>query len=218
MTDARNAPLYRVTEAAHLLRISPATLSDWIRPRHIELADRRADCQLISPPTPNRLSFFNLVDAFIIKELHLKHEVPLRSLCVAKCYAQLQLGIEDLFVREDLKTANGQLFLDGSEDVVNLGRVGQLGLKPILDQILDRIEYKDKFASKIFPYINGSEARSIYISPFHAFGKPVVSQKCISTRAVAERYELGEPKEEIAKDYGIGLVEVDAAIQFEQAA
>lgn len=72
VNDPREMPVYKVAEAARLLRMNSSTLLSWIREGEYD-ADREAPSglPLISVPIPAKtyLSFFNLLEAHVIKAI-----------------------------------------------------------------------------------------------------------------------------------------------------
>lgn len=218
--DPRELPAYEVTEAAHYLRLPFSTLQSWLRPVSFEGTNGRNTKALIERPAGSRrLSFFNLVEGHVLKALRHHYRVPAPEIRIAIQYAEDQLRVDRLLVSDELRTAGKQLFLERMGELINLGRGGQLALATLLESHLERIEYKKKMPFVLYPFIaDGIDARLIQINPLVSFGKPIVKSRGISTYAIAERYELGESKKKIAKDYRITSNEVEEAILYEAAA
>ena len=171
------------------------------------------------PPT---LSFWNLVEAHVLRALRTNHDVPLREVRRAVTYAERDLKIDRLLLREDLRTEGGQVFLDHYGQLVNLSASGQLAIRRLLQDHLKRIEWDAKnFPVRLYPFVTSgadSESRSILIDPRISFGRPVVQSAFISTRSIADRIDAGESVEDLAKDYAITREEIEQAAIYEQAA
>ncbi len=169
-----------------------------------------------------RLSFFNLVEAHIIRALRLVHEVTLSTIRDALAIAEQDLGITRLLLDPQLKTSAKQLFLDRYTHILELSRSQQLAMRTILEQYLERIEYdSSKLPSEFFPLEKlpqNAGQKVILIAPFISFGRPIIRRVGVSTRAVAQRLDSGESPEEVMRDYNLGEAELEEAILFEAAA
>lgn len=218
--DPRDIPLYSVAEAARYLRVSDMTLYSWLKPTRSRFpsGDRYAPL-VYRDPRVQRLSFWNLVEAYVVRTLRTRDRVPLGTIRVAIDYAQAELGIQRLLIDDRIMGAPEQVFIPELSRLVNLGRGGQLAMEKMLHQSLKRVVYEDHRAVEFYPIVREAEdTRLVAISAIRSFGKPVIASKCISTHAIAERYDSGEDKDFLAKDYGITDREVEEAIQYEAAA
>lgn len=218
--DVRELPAYEVGEVAQYLGLSYVALYSWLRPITFSAIDGWQEKPIITRPRGSKkLSFFNLVEAHVVKALRGAHDVPLAEIRSAIDYAERELDIRRILVHQDLRTAGGGLFLDRVSDLVNIGRGGQLALRKVLDKFLERIEFADdRFPKELFPFVPSSDERIVAISPFFEFGKPFVSDRHIRTAVIADRFDLGESTKEIAMDYGLTEKQVEAAIIYERAA
>lgn len=136
-------------------------------------------------------------------------------------YAQEECGIQRLLTSPELRTSAGELFLDKYSELVNLSKSGQLAVRKLLGMYLERVEWdRGKIPRKLFPFaVGGAGAtRVIVIDPYVAFGRPVIWRKGISTAAIVDRVDAGEPLSEVAADYGLDDSEVEEALVYERAA
>jgi hypothetical protein len=62
----------------------------------------------------------------VLRSLRTEHGVPLVAVRQALAYAQRELKIDQLLLREELCTAGGELFLDRYGELMNLSASGQL--------------------------------------------------------------------------------------------
>lgn len=216
--DPHDIPLYGVAEAARYIGVSDVTLYNWLSPVRSKLDGNPAPL-IKTPRGSTRLSFWNLVEAYVTKTLRTTHRVPLAELREAVHYAEKRLQVKRLLVNELMMTGGHQVFITEIDRLINLGRGGQLAMREMLRSSLQQVRYEDNLAIKFFPVVRREQEEDlISISPTIAFGKPVVVSKAISTRAIAERYESGEETDFIAEDYGITSREVEEAIIYEAAA
>lgn len=137
----------------------------------------------------------------------------------ALTYAEKQYGIERLLVHPDLLTMPREVFLDRIDQLVNLGRAGQLAMKTVLESYLARIDRDvEGLPEQFYPYVPGWEDKIVLINPLVSFGRPILKSKGISTAIIAERVDAGETVQFIAADYDLTPREVDGAIVYERAA
>jgi len=101
--NPRSQAAYTLTEAAHHLRLSPGTLRSWVvgRPYPTTLGPRTF-AALIRPASkqPLMLSFWDLVEAHVLRALRKDHQVKVDA-----------LQIDKLLLRKDLLAAPGRQHL-----------------------------------------------------------------------------------------------------------
>ena len=217
--DPRDLPAYPVTAAARYLGLPYHTLYSWLRPVSFTTEKGYASRALIERPKDTQhFSFFNLVEGHIIKALIRAHSVPLGEIRHAIEYCEKECEIDRLLVSGLLEVGISSLFVEQFGYLINVGKGSQLALKKMLERYLERIEYKDHLPVRLIPFVLDREEKLISISPYVAFGKPVLSHVGITTEVIAQRFELGEKKKTLAEDYGIGEAEVEEAIIYESAA
>lgn len=223
--DVRESAAYTIAEAARYLRLPAATLRSWVLGRDYPTAEGSARFPpLIVPASrePPLLSFWNLVEAHVLRSLRTDHGVPVRALRSALEYAERRLGIDRLLLRPELRTSAREVFLDRYGELIELSASGQLAMRRMLAEHLERVEWDTaRFPVRLYPFLSAAtpaEVRTIAIDPRIAFGRPVVLRKGISTSAIAERIDAGETVEDVAADYQLGRVEVEQAVVYERAA
>lgn len=217
--DPRDLPAYPVADAAGYLGLSYHYFYSWLRPVSFQTENGYAERALIERPANSRhLSFFNLIEGHLIKGLVKAHNVPQAEIRHAIEYCEKELEVDRLLISGQLKVGLGSLFIEKFGQLINVGKGSQLALKKMLEHYLERVEFDGDLPIKLFPFVLDREERLISISPYVAFGKPVISEAGITTEVIAQRFDLGEEKEALAKDYGIGEAEVEEAILYESAA
>ena len=167
------------------------------------------------------LSFSNLIEAHVLRALRTEHGVPLVEVRQALAYAQQKLNIDQLLLREELRTAGGKLFLDRYGELVNLSVSGQLALRKVFEAHLTRVEWGTlRSAVRLYPYVvsESADAKPIVIDPQISFGRPVVGKAFVSTRSILDRIDAGEKVEDVARDYDLTNAAVEEAVVFERAA
>jgi uncharacterized protein (DUF433 family) len=222
--DARNEPAYSITEASRYLRLSPATLRSWFLGRPYPTAkglSQFAPVLKLAKKDPATLSFSNLIEAHVLRALRTEHGVPLVEVRQALAYAQRELKIDQLLLREELRTAGGRLFLDRYGELVNLSASGQLAMWKIFEAHLRRVEWGElRSAVRLYPFVvsESADAKPIVIDPRISFGRPVVGKAFVSTRTILDRIDAGERVEDVARDYELTDQAVEEAVVFERAA
>lgn len=167
------------------------------------------------------LSFSNLIEAHVLRSLRTEHGVPLPAVRQAQAFAEKQLNIKHLLLREELCTAGGRLFLDRFGELVNLSASGQLAVRQVFEAHLARVQWGTlKAATRLYPFVVGetADAKPILIDPAISFGRPVVDGAFVSTGAIVERLDADESVEDVAADYELSVDAITKAVLFERAA
>lgn len=222
--DVRSLPAYSINEAARYVRLSPATLRSWFIGRPYPTARGTSHFRPLLAPSqrnPPTLSFWNLVEAHVLRALRTEHGVPLQAVRQALAFAEKRLNIEHLLLREELRTSGGELFLERFGELVNLSASGQLAMREIFAAHLERVEWgRLKAATRLYPFVAGeaADAKPIVIDPAISFGRPVVDRAFVTTRSIVERIDAGEDIVAVADDYDLSVAAVKEAVVFERAA
>jgi uncharacterized protein (DUF433 family) len=223
--DIRNQPAYGLAEAARYVRLPAATLRTWVVGREYPKGEVKATFHPLIKPAhrePIQLSFYNLVEAHVLRALRTEHGVALAELRRAIAFAEQKLQIQRLLLSQELRTHAGQVFLDRYVELINLSASGQLAMRKMFEDHLARVEWDAwKFPVRLFPYVGApvrAAERPIAIDPQIAFGRPIVQRAGISTSAIADRIDAGESVDAIAEDYDLSREEVEQAVLYTRAA
>lgn len=217
-------PAYSIGEAGRYLRLSAATLRSWFLGRPYPTSRGISQFRPVLRPAKRRpptLSFANLIEAHVLRALRTEHGVPLAAVRQALAYAEKELEIDQLLLRQELRTAGGDLFLDRYRQLINLSASGQLAMRRVFEAHLRRIEWGTlPFPVRLFPFVvaEATDSRPILIDPKISFGRPVVTGAFISTQAILDRIDAGESVEDLARDYGLAAGTIEGAVLFERAA
>ena len=222
--DLRDQAAYGLAEAARYLKVPAPTLRSWVAGRAYPKAKGVGHFRpLIHPPQkqPPVLSFWNLIEAHVLRSLRTEHGVSLKAVREAVDYAEKAERIERLFLSKELRTHAGKLFLDKYGQLIDLPASGQMAMRLVFDEHLKRVEWHEwKFPVRLYPFVSADTpaVRTIAIDPNIAFGRPVVARAGISTGAIADRIDAREPASEVAADYDLTVEEVEQAVLYERAA
>lgn len=222
--DLRDEPAYTPSEAARYLKLPVATLRSWTLGRQYPAAGKIAHFSPLiqaARKMPTYLSFYNLIEAHVLRSLRVEHGVAIREVREAIHYAEKNLGIERLLLSKDLRTHAGKVFLEKYGELLNLSASGQLAMRRLLAEHLKRIEWdRQKFPIRLYPFTSPevSASRPIAIDPTIAFGRPIVVRAGVSTSTIAERLDAGESVADLADDYDLTEAEIEEAVLYERAA
>lgn len=223
--DPREKPRYPVSQAAQYVRISPSTLRSWVMGRSypVKGGESRTSQPLIARPDAGdpRLSFHNLVEAHVLRSLRTRHQVPMAAVRAALDYAENAFAIKRLLLRDELRTAAGTVFLERLDELIDLGRSGQLAIKHLLQEHLRRIDRDiDGLPHRLYPVTSrGLDGpKVVVIDPRISFGRPYIAGKGVRTSTIVERLDAGEPRDLVARDYNLEGFEIDEALLYERAA
>jgi uncharacterized protein (DUF433 family) len=220
--DPRDLPVYSIPEAAHYLRISPATLRSWVVGRYYPVrGGRRFFKPVIELPdkSARQLSFVNLVEAHVLDAIRRKHDIALPKVRRGMDYLQREFGSKHPLADQKMETDDNDLFVQKLGQLINISKEGQLEMRDLVDAHLHRLEWDSSgLASRLYPFTRKrdlSEPRVIVIDPYISFGKPVLLGSGIPTAVLADRYKAGESIDELADDYGRSRLEIEEAVRCE---
>ena len=223
--DIRNQPAYGLTEAARYVRLPAATLRSWVIGRDYPKGDSQATFHPLIKPArkqPVQLSFYNLIEAHVLRSLRTEHGVALAELRKSIAYAEKKLQVQRLLLSPDLRTHAGEIFLDRYVELISLSASGQLAMRVAFERHLQRVEWDEwQFPVRLYPYLDSTQDtadRPIAIDPKVAFGRPIVRRAGVSTAAIADRIDAGETVAAVAEDYDLSTEEVQQAVLYSRAA
>lgn len=224
-TDIRDQPSYPLTEAARYLKVPVATVRSWAFGRDYVTGEGSRHFPAIVRPASRRpplLSFWNLVEAHVLRALRTEHGVSVKAVRKALAIAEREFGIDRLLLSKELLAGAGQVFLDHYGQLIDLTASGQLAMRQVLVAHLRRIEWDPwKFPVRLYPFpaaMRLDADKPIAIDPTIAFGRPILVRRGVTTAVIAERVDAGESVEDLAADYDLELGDIEQAIVYEHAA
>lgn len=221
--DPRDLPRYSYSEAARATGVPATTIAAWVRGQDYTLkhGGKAFFRPVIDRPGAGRLSFYNLIEVHVLRSLRTKHAVRLQHVRQAAELAEVEYGLAKLLLSEQLRFGAGELFLEHYGKIVQLSRSEQMVLHSVLFSHLDRIEFGSGGLPRDFSpleRITLTGRKLLLVSPVISFGRPIVRRIGVTTRAIAERINLGESAEEVSGDYGLEADELNEALAYESAA
>ena len=215
--DLREVPAYSIAEAAGYLHMPKTTLRAWMLGQNsfrpvIEIADRRQ----------SRLSFINLVEAFVLAGIRREHSVPLPKVRKAVEYLKRTFSSHRPLADELFVTDGVDLFVEKFGALIGATQDGQVQLREI---IRDRLKYVRRDPNGVpekivlFPGASANQrSASIVIDPRLSFGRPVIDGFGIRSAIINERFMANESMEDIARDYAVPVEAIQNAIRCERLA
>ena len=222
--DIRDQPAYAPAEAARYLKLPQATLRAWTVGRSYPVSDGPARFLALIKPAqvrPPLLSFYNLIEAHVLRALRTEHGVSIKALRDSIAYAERTLDVDRLLLSEDLRTRAGSVLLDHYGELIDLSRSGQIAIRKVFEDHLARVEWdRWHFPVRLYPFPTEAHSahRPIAIDANIAFGRPVLVSRGISTHAIAERLDAGESVADLAADYDLAAADIEQAALYERAA
>ncbi len=218
--DPRELAIYTPADAALFLGIKRSTLNSWIYGRHYDTVARgRVFFEpLILPADPEHklLSFFNLAEAHVLAATRYKHNVSVEAIRTAMQTLTQKYPSEHPLISHDFFTNGQDLFLKTIEENENLSNPGQLNMKPVMDMFLKHVERDDDdIVHKVYPIIKGlPHDKMVVIVHGVASGQPILAGRGVPLWVVHGRYQAGESKTSIARDFRIPVTQVQRAVDY----
>jgi uncharacterized protein (DUF433 family) len=210
--DPRDLPAYTVPIAARIVRLPATTLRSWVRGRSYptKTGTRRAAAVII-PPTPEFLSFTNLVEAHVLAAMRREHALKLETVRAAVRFLRKESGQEHPLAYEQFLTDRVDLFVERVGQLINVSRGGQLALCSTIRESLKRVAYDKGRAVRLFPVVR-AERRTVVVDPRISFGRPVLDGTSIPVDAIADRFKAGESIAHLAHDFAVSTDLVEDAV------
>jgi len=221
--DRREMPRYSVSEVALYLHIPEKTLRSWLfgRPYPTTTGTVRS-LPLIEPAdgVGQKLSFFNLVEAHILKSTRERDDVPMSAIRAAIDYANQTPSVPHPLITREFMTEGSFLFEEKLGEIINASKHGQLAFVPLIAGYLERIDRDSIGApSVLYPFIpNRPTSRVVAIKPGVSSGVPTVSGTGISIPILYGRFNAGDTIQDLADDYELTTEQVEDAIEYLAAA
>lgn len=214
--DPRELPFYTPTDAARILSVPASTLRAWCGNKTYQLADgeRRAMKPVFKSAKANRLSFNNLVEAYVLSSLTRVYSIQLADLRETL----ERLGAGRPLLDHVFYACPGDIFIEAADKVlVNIHRSpGQVAIGEVVRSSIDRIEFDaGKRPERLHPWrASVEEPRVVSIDARRAFGQPTVVNRGLKVDTVLGFYKAGESIETIAKNYDLDAKLVEDVLKW----
>lgn len=224
--DPRDFPAYSCVEVAHFAQVPPATLRSWVLGRRYEASgDDKWFDRLFTPAEakPLRLSFLNLVEAYVLAAIRREYGVKMPRVRQALEFLERELRVTRPLASQSFQTNGIDLFVEHAGFLITASRGGQLASSELLRARLQRIEFDHAgLASRLYPLarttLDAAQPRLVVIAPLIAYGRPSIAGRGVPTAVVAQRFYAGEDPESLARDYACTPEQIIEAIRCERLA
>lgn len=221
--DPREVGTYTYAQASRILDVPASTIRAWKKGQLYRVAT--GVLKRFEEPIPTTLqhglSYFDLVEIYVLRSLRVEHRYPLASIREAMTMAREEYDIDRLLLHERFRVGGKELFLDRWDHFVSLTPTRQLAFREILEGYLARIQYdREGWTFEFSPFVRDQGVKSpklITINPRISFGRPVITGKGIRTAAIASRIDAGEDPEHVRADFHLTQEEFDQAVLLEAA-
>jgi uncharacterized protein (DUF433 family) len=220
--DARfSVPLYSITEASTYLGVPRATLKTWVdgyvrRPQGREVIGRPlVTAQPQGRPGYPRVPFIGFAEAYVLKAFR-EAGVPLQRIRASLDALVKEVGPHAL-ASEDLRTDGAEVLWntaerEGEGEVVKLvvPRSGQYVFTEVVESFLREITFDAGYAGLI--RLSQYRGADVVVDPTRGYGHPIFDRAGVEVENVVGRVRAGEPIEVTAKDFGLRVPELRAAL------
>ena len=220
VTDRREIPLYTIPETALYLHLPVKTLRSWLygRPYTLSTGEMKHSRPLIEPADGNGyyLSFYNIVEAHVLKSTRERDEVPMQAVRDALDYASANDPSPHPLLSRHFLTEGRFLFEKSLAGLVNASKFGQMAFELIMLDYLERID-RDTLGSPfaLHPFVpNKPLSKVVTIKPGVSSGVPTVSGTGISIPIMFGRFKAGDSIDDLAEDYELTKEQVEDAIAY----
>ena len=212
--DVRDFPRYSISEAAFYVRVPSSTLYAWTKGRDYTLKSghHRTFKPLIHLADEDHglLSFYNLVEAHILRFTTEERNIPLQNVRRALDFVQESFPGPHPLLTHEFETSGKEMFITNLAGTINATAYGQKVMRQILDEYLKRIPRDASgLPIRVFPI----RSKHLAIDPYFSSGKPIVRDRGITASVLWGRHKSGESFAQIAEDYGMSAGEVKEAIE-----
>ncbi len=211
--DRRNTPTYTAQEASRYLGIPVSTVRYWAFGRGDQYGP------LIQVDNSHFLSFFNLVELYVLDFARAKGNVSIQHMRSVIDYVSEQLGSSRPLIDRRFYLGSGRVYVQAIADDVHgeyvsasVKNQGQR-LLPMFQKYLQRIDLDpSNIPSRFYPPL--IEETVVVMNPNVSSGRPSVKQSGVLVSVIADRHRLGESVGKLAQDYHIGSNDIETAIRF----
>lgn len=223
--DLRELPAYGIAEAAGYLRLPTSTLRAWTLGQRYRSAS--GESKLFNPVidiadrVDRKLSFINLVEAFVLAGIRREHSVPLPKVRQAVAFLRRTFNTSRPLAEEQFATDGVDLFVERYGELIGASQEGQLQLREIIRSRLRRVHRDPKGVPEkviLLPAARPGAKGDVVIDPSLSFGRPVLDGYGLRTAVLAERFYAGESVEDLARDYGVPSEAIENALRAEPRA
>lgn len=217
-----DVPLYSITEAAQYLQVPRATLKTWVDGyvRHPEGRTVTGKPLVTAlPPTRAgypRLPFVGFAEAYVLNAFR-SAGVPLQRIRASLDALIAEVGLHAL-ASERLSTDGAEVLWDAAKHMGEDGSVrrlvvprsGQIVFTEVVESFLREITFNAGYAGLI--HLRQYKGADVVIDPSRGYGHPIFDHAGVEVENVLGRIRAGEDVEVTARDFGLEVPDLRAAL------
>jgi uncharacterized protein (DUF433 family) len=218
--DPRDVPMYRLAEAAGFLRVPASTLRSWTKGQDYKVQGER---RRFRPPIPldeaqEFLTFYNLVEAFVLSSMRRDHNVELDVVRRSVDFVRKEMGVPRPLLTKDFYTDGVSLLVEEWGRLVDASREGQIAMRAVVASSLKRIDRDVRgVVARLYPWRRSpDEERVIELDPELALGRAVLVGTGISIDVLKARRRAGDSVKRLAREYAIDESKVAAVVGWDE--
>lgn len=220
--DLRDAPAYTIADAALYLGLPVSTVRAWVKGQNYRVRNEvRPYRPLINAADQAKglLSFRNLVELHVLSVTRRIHGISMPKMRSTVTYLRKAFGTEHPLADVTIKTDGASIFVDRLEELVSASEAGQLPIREIVEQYLQRVGRDRQGNLWLYPFTRASDKadqpKIVVMDPRVSFGRPVIANTGVRTSILAERYRAGDSMQALVEDYGLEQSVIEEAIRCE---
>jgi uncharacterized protein (DUF433 family) len=214
----RTTPLYTYHEAAHLAKVSPSTVRNWLlgyTAKHGDVAplfDYHAkDVAMVS--------FLELIEIVIAATFRKSERISFRTVRRAYDNAKHEWGLNYPFAHLRLEAMGGHIVHSLHEEKINISRQTldtpeQWTLPLLVVEVIRKFDYLTDLVNRWYPI--GKDV-PIVIDPRISTGLPTVIERGVTVGAIHRRFKSGQHIDYISQDFAIDRNIIEEAIRYANA-
>ncbi len=217
-TSVLARPVYSLSEAARLLRVSPSGLRWWLEGGS-RGAKQYPPVLRKEPKKTSEVSWGEFIEAAYLREyrkhLPLQRLRPLRERLIEEFDTPFPFAVAQPMVAGRELIWNLQRKLEIPDELWIVVKSDQLVLGPAAESFCKRVTF-DQSTQEAMRYVVMNAPQPVYVNPLVSFGIPTV--RGVRTEVIAELSLAGEHLSTILDIYGrhgVTAQDVDTAVEFE---
>lgn len=192
-----------------------------VEPRSVPIHDEGL-ITVAAPRTPRgpTIPFVGLTEAYVLASFR-QAGVPMQRIRPAIRRLEEEMGLAQALASERLRTDGAEVLWDYGQqtddqaekeavgDLVVV-RNGQLVFRPVVQDYLRRVTYRDGWARIINVGRGGVD---VIVDPWINGGQPTLARRGIAVADILSRIRAGESSKTVAADYGLRQPEITALLE-----
>jgi uncharacterized protein (DUF433 family) len=220
--SVQDMPAYTIADAAAYLGLPITTVRAWVKGQNYKVGNEvRPYRPLITPADKAKglLSFRNLIELHVLSVTRRIHGISMPKMRATVNYLKKAFDTAHPLADVSLKTDGIHVFVEQLEQQVSASEEGQISIREIVDQYLERIGRDEQGNLWLYPFTRPSDhleqPRIVVMDPRISFGRPVIANTGVRTSMLAERYRAGDSMQALVDDYGLDQAVIEEAIRCE---